>query len=172
MSATHQERLRWNTYTRRQLWGFLFVLPVLVFFAVFAFYPMISAFYYSLTDYNLISAPVLAGLKNYQRMLHDARFLIALKNTFVYAFGSTGPIWVISLGLALIFVRDFRGRNLVRTLYFAPVIVSGVVVSIVWRVIYHPYGPLNAVLGSLLGRVLDGLLGNDIDEYVLILKSS
>jgi multiple sugar transport system permease protein len=153
MSAAHSplKHSRWNIYTRRRLWGFLFVLPVMLFFAVFAFYPMISAFYYSLTDYNLISPPVFVGLKGYERMLQDNRFLIALKNSFVYAFGSAIPIWVISLGLALVFVRDFRGRNLVRTLYFAPVIISGVVVSIVWRVIYHPYGPLNAVLSSLLG---------------------
>jgi multiple sugar transport system permease protein len=85
MSAAHPQKKRpgWNIYTRRQLWGFLFVLPVMVFFAVFAFYPMISAIYYSLTDYNLISPPVFVGLAGYQRMLQDSRFLLALKNTFV-----------------------------------------------------------------------------------------
>jgi len=55
----------------------------------FCFLPMISAFYYSLTDYNLLSPPVFVGLKGYERMINDPRFLVALKNTFVYAFGST-----------------------------------------------------------------------------------
>lgn len=170
MSAdqARQRHSRWNIYTRRQLWGFLFVLPVMAFLAVFAFYPMISAFYYSLTDYNLLSPPVFVGLKGYERMINDPRFLIALKNTFVYAFGSTIPIWIISLGLALIFVRDFRGRNLVRVLYFAPVIISGVVVSMVWRVIYHPYGPLNAVLGSLFAIAPTWLTSRSLAPLAII----
>lgn len=144
------------------------MLPVMAFLAIFAFYPMISAFYYSLTDYNLLSPPVFVGLKGYERMINDPRFLIALKNTFVYAFGSTIPIWIISLGLALIFVRDFRGRNLVRVLYFAPVIISGVVVSMVWRVIYHPYGPLNAVLGSLFAIAPTWLTSRSLAPLAII----
>ena len=154
--------------TRRKFWGLFFVAPALIFFAVFAFYPMVSAFYYSLTNYELLKTPVFVGLDQYQRMINDPRFIIALKNTFTYAFGSSIPLWIISLGLALIFVRNFRGRDFLRVLYFAPVIVSGVVVSMVWRVIYHPYGPINAVLGPLAGIAPNWLTDRSIAPWAVI----
>ena len=136
---------------RRRLWGLSFVMPVLLFFAVFAFYPMLNAFYVSLTDYSLIRPPEFIGLSNYARMVSDARFRISLVNTFVYSVGSSVPIWVLSLGLAIFLAPEFRGRNFVRILYFLPVIVSGVVVAMVWRVLYHPHGPINATIEPLFG---------------------
>jgi multiple sugar transport system permease protein len=139
-----------NIYTRQRLWGLFFVAPALVFFAIFCFYPMFSALYYSLTNYNLIQAPKFIGLAQYAAMLKDPRFLVALENTFIYAFGSALRV-VLSLALGLVFVRDFRGRNLLRTLYFAPVVMAGVVVAMVWRVLYNPLGPINATLGLLFG---------------------
>ena len=137
-------------YTRQRLWGLFFIAPALIFFALFCFYPMFSALYYSLTNYNLVQAPKFIGLNQYAAMIKDPRFLVALKNTFVYAFGSALRV-VISLGLGLVFVREFRGRNLLRTLYFAPVVMAGVVVAMVWRVLYNPLGPINATLGLLFG---------------------
>jgi multiple sugar transport system permease protein len=169
MEAKSQEkRSRWNFYARRQMWGLVFVAPVMVFFAIFAFYPMLSAFYYSLTDYNLLKPPVFTGLAGYERLLTDSRFLIALKNTFVYAIGSAIPIFVVSLGLALVFSREFRGRNLLRTLYFAPVILAGVVVAMVWRVIYHPYGPLNSILGQLFNIAPNWLTERSLAPWSII----
>jgi multiple sugar transport system permease protein len=169
MAATSQEhRSRWNFYARRQMWGLVFVSPVMIFFTIFAFYPMLSAFYYSLTDYNLLKPPVFNGLASYERLFTDGRFLIALKNTFVYAIGSAIPIFVVSLGLALVFSREFRGRNLLRTLYFAPVILAGVVVAMVWRVIYHPYGPLNSILGPLLNIAPNWLTDRSLAPWSII----
>ncbi len=137
-------------YTRQRLWGLFFVAPALIFFVIFCFYPMFSALYYSLTNYNLIQAPKFVGLAQYIAMIKDPRFLVSLKNTFVYAFGSALRV-IISLALGLVFVRDFRGRNLLRTLYFAPLVMAGVVVAMVWRVLYNPLGPINATLGILFG---------------------
>jgi multiple sugar transport system permease protein len=154
--------------TQRKLWGLFFVSPALVFFIIFAFYPMASALYYSLTDYQLLRPPVLVGLDQYQRMLTDSRFILALKNTFVYAFGSSIPVWILSLIMALIFVRNIPGRNFLRVLYFAPVIVSGVVVAMVWRVIYHPYGPVNAVLGPLAGIAPNWLTERSLAPWAVI----
>jgi ABC-type sugar transport system permease subunit len=145
-----------------------FVLPAFAFFTVFAFYPMVSAFYYSLTDYNLITPPKFTGFAGYGRMIEDSRFILALKNTIVYAIGSSIPIFILSLGLALIFSRTFWGRNFLRTLYFAPVIISGVVVSMVWRVIYHPYGPLNATLGRWLGIAPNWLTDRGLVPWAII----
>ena len=94
-------------YAQQRLWGFLFVLPAFIFFAVFAFYPMINAFFISFTDYNLMTDPKFVGLDNYTHMLADARFKIALNNTLVFVVGSTIPTIILSLGLALVLQRKF-----------------------------------------------------------------
>ena len=54
--------------------GYLFVAPSLVFLVVFVILPIIAAFYYSLTDYDLMQAPRFAGLKNYANLGDDIRF--------------------------------------------------------------------------------------------------
>ena len=136
-------------FKRQRLWGLVFVLPALLGLILFAFLPMFTAFYYSITDYNLLEPPNFVGLENYKAIFFDARFRIALSNTIVYALGSALPIWVISLLLAMAFIQRIPGRNVLRTLYFAPVILGGVVVSIVWRLIYHPQGLMNATIGQL-----------------------
>jgi len=158
----------WNIYNRRRLWGLIFVLPALTFFALFAFYPMANAFYISLTEYRLISPPVFSGLENYAHLLEDQRFRISLGNTFLFVAGSAVPIWVISLALALLLAGRFWGRNFVRTLYFVPVIISGVVVSMVWRVLYHPYGPVNALLGPLLGFAPNWLTQRNLAPWAIV----
>jgi len=139
MLAKPFKNFRLTIFTRQKLWGLSFVLPAFLFFVVFAFYPMINAFLISLTQYDLITPPKFVGLDNYLRMVNDPRFRIVVKNTVVFVIGSSIPTWIISLGLALVLARNFTGRNFVRTLYFLPVIVSGVVVSMVWRMLYHPF---------------------------------
>ncbi|MFW6116699.1 MAG: carbohydrate ABC transporter permease [bacterium] len=165
-----RERIRFlgSVRNRRRLWGLSFVMPVLLFFAVFAFYPMLNALYVSMTDYSLIRPPEFVGWSNYGRMVYDPRFRISLVNTFVYSVGSSIPIWVLSLGLALVLARDFRGRNFVRVLYFLPVIVSGVVVAMVWRVLYHPHGPINATIEPLLGVFPNWLTDRNLAPWAVI----
>jgi multiple sugar transport system permease protein len=155
-------------YNQQRLWGLFFVSPALLFFAVFSFYPMFSALYYSMTDYNMVSPPNFIGLAQYLAIFYDPRFAVSLKNTFVYALGSSLRV-VISLGLALVFVRDFWGRNFLRTLYFAPVIIAGVVVSMVWRVIYNPFGPINATLGMWLGIAPFWLTTRSLAPWAIII---
>jgi len=141
---------RFSNTARRNLWGLIFVIPGFVFFAVFAFYPMINAFRISFTDYNLLSTPKFTGLANYAQMLIDDRFRIMVGNTLGFVVGSTIPTVLISLLLGLVLQRQFIGRDAIRTLYFLPVIFSGVVVAIVWRLLYHPYGLINAALEPII----------------------
>jgi multiple sugar transport system permease protein len=158
-----------SIYTKRRLWGFLFVLPAFLFFAIFAFYPMINAFIISFTDYNLMTAAKFVGLSNYSRMLTDDRFRIMIGNTLGFVLGSTILTVLISLTLALVLQRKFLGRDLIRTLYFLPVIFSGVVVSIVWRLLYHPYGLINVVLNPFLSDTPRWITSRDLAPWALII---
>jgi ABC-type sugar transport system permease subunit len=131
---------------RRNLFGLLFVLPAVGFFGLFNLYPMARAFYISLTSYDLLTPPQFIGLENYIYLWGDDRFHIALLNTFFYMIGTTVPLWILSLGVALVMARTFRFKELYRTLYFMPVILSGVVVSIVWSLLYQQNGVISAAL--------------------------
>jgi len=158
-----------NIYTKQRLWGFSFVLPAFIFFAIFAFYPMISAFFISFTDYNLMNDPKYVGLENYARMLSDARFKIMINNTLGFVMGSTIPTILLSLGLALVLQRKFIGRDLVRTLYFLPIVFSGVVVSIVWRLLYHPFGLINTLLSPIIQDSPRWITSGDTAPWALII---
>ncbi len=146
LPARRAGRWRWTPARRRSLFGFLFVLPSVAFFGLFNLYPMARAFYISLTSYDLLTPPQFIGLENYTYLLQDDRFHTALLNTFMYMVGTTVPLWILSLGVALVMARQFRFKELYRTLYFMPVILSGVVVSIVWSLLYQQNGLISAAL--------------------------
>lgn len=134
---------------RREWWGLLFVLPALAWKLGFNLIPMANAFYISLTSYDLLTPPRFIGGGNYVELLTDARFKQALGNTFVYAFGRGIPLVVLALFIAWVFARSFRGKGFFRTVYFLPVIVSGVVISIVWGLLYDPSGMVNQLVSTV-----------------------
>jgi ABC-type sugar transport system permease subunit len=147
-------RFVWLTYRRRlALTGFVFVVPALLYFTVFAFYPMANAFYLSLHNYDLLSPPRWIGLQNYQFLFNNAAFLNSLRTTAIYAFGVSVPIWVLSMALALLLNQNIRFRTFFRTVFFAPIIMPLVVLAVIWTLLYHPFGPINTVV---LAPVLNG----------------
>lgn len=132
---------------RRSLYGILFVAPAMLFFLIFNLYPMANGFYMSLTEYTLLRPPVWIGFDNYVDLLENKEFLNGLKVTLIFVLGTTVPKWIISLLLALLFVRQFWGREFFKVLYFTPTLLSGVVVSLVWKLIFHASGLATALIG-------------------------
>jgi ABC-type sugar transport system permease subunit len=131
--------------------AYLFLLPVLVYFAVMLFYPMCYSFYLSLAEWDMLSpAPEFVGLDNYREVFDDPIFWKSLKNTFAYVL-YTVPVTIVlalCLALALNQIKAFSG--LFRTAYFMPVITSAVVVSIIWKWLYQPnLGLINILFGFL-----------------------
>lgn len=139
-------RSSWVRASRR-FRGVWFVVPAVVFFALFNFYPMARALYLSLTEYDLVSPPRFVGLGNYLALLDDARFAKAFGNTVVYMVGTTIPMWVIALAVALGLRAQRRLQGALQLMYFLPVVLSGVAVAVAWKVLYHPYGLVNSLLG-------------------------
>ena len=137
---------------RRQYYGLLFVLPAVIFFLIFFLYPIVIGFGLSLTDFTLLKPPVWVGLKNYQDLLSDRLFLKSLNVTFGFVLGSTVPVWVISLAMALLFFQRFPGRELMKVLFFTPLLPSVVVVSVIWKLLLHPAGLLSSVIGPIVGQ--------------------
>jgi multiple sugar transport system permease protein len=142
MASVAVKRRSW-TYRQRYA-AYLFILPSLLFLAVFVVYPILTALYFSFTRYQLLSPPVWIGLQHYADLLDDPRFFKAIGNTFLFAL-MTVPIGTgLALLLALAINRPLRGITFFRTAYYMPVVTSFVAVSFIWLWIYEPqFGVLN-----------------------------
>ena len=159
MAAATHKRAK-SFIERRQYWGLVFVLPAVILFAIFYLFPIISGMYYSLTDFTLLKPPVYVGLQNYADLLKDRLFLKSISVTLGYVLGSTVPSWVLSLLAAVVFYQKFRGREILKVLFFSPVLPSLIVVAIVWRILLQPGGVLTQVLRPLTGMAEINWLDN------------
>jgi multiple sugar transport system permease protein len=138
---------------RRSAAGWWFVAPALIVLATFFFIPVFAALVMSLTDFDLYSLNDLSnlrfvGLLNYWQLLHEPLFWKTLGNTFYFVVLGVPLSLAASLGAALLVnSKVARFRNVIRTIYFAPVVTTLVAVAVVWRYIFHTrYGFLNYAL--------------------------
>ncbi len=134
------------TYTqRRNLWGFAFALPALALFVAFAIIPIARTFYISFFQYDLLTKPTFVGLDNYRSIVEEPRFHASLLHSFAYVALTYIPVWILALLLALVLNTRIKARSLFRTIYFVPVVMSWVVVSVIWKLIFHRSGLLNVM---------------------------
>ncbi|WP_433304547.1 carbohydrate ABC transporter permease [Actinoplanes sp. CA-030573] len=127
-----------------------FGLPSLALYAGFVLIPIGMAAAYSLTNRNLLNPPTRwVGLHNYATLVQDSAFWRVLLNTFVITVIVT--VGANAIGLAVAVMLDRRGwlYNTLRSVYFVPVVLSGVVVSVIWQAILTDDGLLNATLRRL-----------------------
>ena len=127
-----------------------FAAPGLVAYLLFVLLPIGMSVRTSFTNRSLINNPgQWVGLRNYSNLLSDSDFTQALKNTIII----TVIITVVAnvAGLAIAMLLDRRGKlfNAMRAVFFTPVILSGVVVSVIWRAILSDDGLLDTMLRSL-----------------------
>jgi len=128
----------------------VFLSPWLATFALFGVYPLLFSLLVSLTDYNpLRGGPQWVGLANYGRALRDPLFWQSLKVTLYFVAGTIPFTTTLALALALLLNRPLRGRGFFRASFFLPTVVSLVVVSLIFKQVYSPFGLLNAFLRAL-----------------------
>jgi len=108
-----------------------FVTPSLILFAVFAFAPIAVAVVLSFQDVQVFGGGTWVGLQNYQTMLGNSLFWTSVRNTVVFTVGTVPTSAALGLLLAIMLNRKLPGRGLIRSLYFLPMVVSGVAVSLV-----------------------------------------
>lgn len=114
---------------------------------MFIFGPIVAVFWLALHDWNLVfGSPKFAGLGNFARMLADEDIPQVALNSMFFAFGYVPLNVLLGLAIALAVHRATLAVPFFRTLYFAPVVVSLVAWSIVWRFLLQDDGVINAVL--------------------------
>ena len=144
-------RFRLTHLQRRNLWGLAFALPAVALFLVFAIYPIGRTFYLSFFDYSIVDPPRPVGVDNFRQILGDGRFRSSLGNTIRYVVFTYVPVWGLALLLALALNTRIKARSVFRTVYFVPVVMSWVVVSVIWKLIFHRNGLLNTMFLQPVG---------------------
>jgi raffinose/stachyose/melibiose transport system permease protein len=147
---------------RNKMIGVFMILPVIVLYTIFFFYPVLQAIVDSFFEYNGVSEKTFNGLENYDFIFSQSSFLVSIKNTLVVMLVSLFVQLPVALLLAVLLNTEFKGFRFFRTVYFIPCIISTVVIGIMWSLIYDPYmGSLNKTMEMIgLGTLTQNWLGD------------
>jgi multiple sugar transport system permease protein len=132
-------RVRLTLRKMRKEWtAYLFLAPGLLLFSVLTVFALGFAFYLTFHEWSIIEPDKpFVGLDNYKDLVDDERFRRSVINT-LYFTGASVPLGMaFGLGIALLLNQPLRGRTILRTLYFLPVVTPFVVVSIIWKWLYN-----------------------------------
>ncbi len=117
---------------------------------LFTFIPAAGGLALSTAEWDVFSEPEFAGLENYVDLIDDDDFWTALRNTVVYTVTTVPVSIVLSLVLAIVLNQKLPGTLIFRTIFFIPVIMSGVLVSHTWQWLFNAdYGPANYFLWQI-----------------------
>ena len=129
-----------------------FTYPAIIIFAIFYCIPIIASFIMSFTNWNIkrISEPKFVGLKNFSRLFQDDYFLLALKNTVLFAVVTTLGIVILGPLLALLLNSAIKGKTFLRTCFYLPAVLSLIVVGIMFKAVFKlDGGILNQILTAV-----------------------
>ena len=152
----------------------LFYVPALALFAVFVVLPFIKGIYLSLTNWNGYSPSYkFVGLKNYARMLTDENVHTAFVNTIIYGFGSTLVQNVLGIAFAVLLNKKFRGRSLIRTVIYLPVMIAPLIMGYIMYFFFtYNNGAVNDVLKLFGAQPVDWLVKGSRAVIILMLVNS
>jgi ABC-type sugar transport system permease subunit len=140
---------------KKQLTPYLMVSPYIVFFCTFVAFPVIFSIVLLFHQWNIISPMEFVGFKNFIRLSQDRMFFRSLLNTVIFLVIHIPLQIVVALFFAEMLNQKIRLRGFFRASYFLPVVVSGVVVTILWLQLYgFDTGLINRLLVKIgLGKV-------------------
>lgn len=134
----------------RKLTPYLLVAPYILHFVVFVAFPVIFSIVLTFHKWNIISPMKFAGFDNYIRLFNDTLFLKSIMNTFVFLIIHIPLQIFVALVLAEILNQKIFMRGFFRAAFFLPVVVSGVVVTMLWQQMFaFDTGLLNRILTTI-----------------------
>jgi ABC-type sugar transport system permease subunit len=138
-------------YKKEGFQAYLFMLPTLIGFPLLCAYPMLYSLYCSFTNWNGITKPEWAGLKNYIHLFtKDPVFFKSLRVTLTYALINVPITLVLGLALAVLLNKKLPGIKFFRVAYYLPTIVPAVAAIVLWQFIFKSdSGLLNGVLATV-----------------------
>ncbi|WP_192983375.1 carbohydrate ABC transporter permease [Marinilactibacillus psychrotolerans] len=126
----------------------LFITPVLLSLTLVVILPVVMGLFYSFTNWNGLDFTSFVGLNHYKRLLGDEQFLQSLWFTVKFSVASIILLNVIGLSLALLVTSKLKSRNILRTIFFMPNLIGGLILGFIWQFIFIR---VFASIGELIG---------------------
>ena len=136
--------------TKEAIAGWIYVLPSFLTLLIFIAIPIVQSFYFSLTDYSVLSSPVFCGLKNYITAFSDEFIQASMRNTVCYVLITVPLQTFFSILFAAILASKFQNRygRFVKGCMFVPVISSSILVGTLFTMLFATDdGIVNEILG-------------------------
>lgn len=145
----------------QKIFPYLMLLPMLLIFTVFLFWPALNGVWISLTKWDGINPQKFVGLANYIKLFKDKAFVSSFSRTLWFTLLTVPGIYVAALGLALILTTKIKARGVLRAVFYMPCMISSVVVGLSWRFILGEFGVLNYILELCGGQSVNWLTNAD-----------
>jgi multiple sugar transport system permease protein len=139
--------------------GWLFILPSLVGFLAFIAVPALRAFWFSMTDWDLLTTAKFTGAENYQKLIVDPLFWNGLKVTLQYVVVNIPIQTVMAISLAVLMDRLTRSV-FVRSVLILPYLTPGLVVALIWVWLLDPSMGIANVILIKLGLPKQAFMGS------------
>ena len=114
----------------------LFLAPVIVALFMVVIVPLFYGIYYSFTNWDGINTAQFIGVKNYIALFNDPEFVNSLWFTTKFAVVSVILINILGLGLALLVTQNIKGSNILRTIFFMPNLIGGLILGFIWQFVF------------------------------------
>lgn len=147
----------------KKIYPSYFILIPLVLYVVFFIIPSTMGLALSFTNWNAVNDKIrFIGLSHFKEIFTNPRYILVIKNTIIFALLTTLLKNIIGLGMALILNKGFKTRNILRTIFFFPVMLSPLILGLVFKSIFNPdFGVINEFLQIInLGMLQKDWLGN------------
>ncbi len=134
----------------------LFALPGQIVSLLVLVIPLLVAFYMSFTDWSPTRGSLFdaqfVGLANYSELLvYDTRFVEAVARTLILSIVCLSLEFCLGLGLAVLFLRDFRGKSVLFSAFLTPMMILPVVVGYTFWMLFQSNGPINQMIELIFG---------------------
>ncbi len=132
---------------------YLMLLPVVVYFLVFSYYPLFLGLINSFQKVKLLGGSQFVGLENYQEVAQSAQYQQALVNSLIVGIGTflLQFVWGLAIALFLNEVKNKVVKSLIQTVTYIPYLLSWAVVGGLWITIFSPNGMINGILELIQG---------------------
>ena len=128
----------------------LFVVPAVVLYLMFSIYPFLQTLYYSFTNWDGFTTPVVIGFENFRKILNDEVYRTAVIRIFIWAILSITFKVGIALVIAYILRKGSKGVSFFRTVVFLPYVISSSAMCLMFTIMYDKeIGLLNMVLRAI-----------------------
>jgi multiple sugar transport system permease protein len=147
-------RQPWRRSLRRNLAGYLFILPALAFLFVLIVYPILLTFQLSTNAVTQDLSTRWIGFSNYLALLKDGVFFDSVRITAGFTAMTVVLHLIVGFALALVLHREWpsrKARNFVRGLLILPWLFSPAASALMWSLLLHPFGTFNFVARAWLG---------------------